>query len=441
MHNYKTRWRNPTTVAITYTFLSYLSLTVSASTLDIDESASLTPTQLVELVLMRNPDIPAMQAALTAAQSRIEKAQSFDDPIVSYGIAPQTVQSNDMNVGQKISLSQTFPWPGKFKIRADAARSAADAAREDIDIVRLRLTEESQLAFADWYFVDAAIRINEVNKSLLKELVNVAQIKYSAGRASQQDALRAELEHARLEHQSIVLERQRHEVRATLNTLLQRLPDARLPPPAKFDAFDSLPQTVSLSDSELADHPELRLLNARIREGQQRAVLAQREFYPDFRIAAEYNSLWMAKEQRYTVGVGINIPLQARRRAASDEAHADLIRLNLARQTRIFELLGEARKAVAQLRETEHILSLFEDRILPLAEESLSAARTDYDSGRGEFASMINTEKNLMEARFQFEQARADYYRRTARLERALGGSMNFESAETGEKKNEPDLH
>ncbi len=391
--------------------------------------SSLISSRLVEAVLARNPDIPAMKAAWTAAKARITTAESFDDPMLSYSVAPQTIGVPGVDFGQKLAFSQRLPWPGKRDLRGDVARFEADAAFEGIEQARLKLTEVTQAAYADWYFVHAALRVNNVNRSLLQEFQNIAEIKYAVGRASRQDALRAEVEVTLLEHRDIVLERRRRDVLAQLNTLLQRLPDLPLPLPAELPETLSLPEVEQLRAFALEHHPALRVVTARLRASRQRERLVERDLYPDITLNAGYNTLWNQDEKRLTVGAAINIPLHGRRNAAKDEARAMIMYLDAEQQATISQVLGEVQRAYDRVRESAHIITLYRERLLPLAEENLQAAQSDYESGSGNFLDLISVEKNLMQTRLQLEQARTDYHRHLAALEHTVGGPKALHKA------------
>jgi len=388
----------------------------------------LTLSRLVEAVLARNPDIPSMEATWEAAKARIEQARSLDDPMLFYNIAPQSVGAEGMDFGQKLSLSQRLPWPGKRDLRGDVARFESDAAFVGIEQARLKLTETAKAAYADWYFVHAAIRINGINKSLLQEFQNIAEIKYSAGRASRQDALRAEVERVLLEHRDIVLERHRRDILADINTLLQRLPDRPLPPPVGLPETILLPTVEQLRELALKHHPELRALVAHIQASRYRERLAERNDYPDITLNAGYNTFWNQREKRLTVGASINIPLQGKRHAAKDEMRAMTLQLDLQQRAKVSRLMGDVQRAVEKVRESKHVLSLYQNRLLPLAEENLDAAQSDYEAGSGNFLDLISAEKNLMQTRLQREQALADYHRRLAALEQLVGGTLGTHS-------------
>ena len=382
----------------------------------------LTPRQLVDAVLARNPTLPAMQAAWQAAHSRIEPAAALNDPVLFYAAAPRTAGAEDLDFGQKLELSQQLPWPGKRQLRGERAQHEADAAQQDIETLRLKLSATTRSLFADWYFIHEAIRINRINQDLLQEFRRIAEARYSTGQASKQDALRADVEFNLLKHRAIVLERQRRDSLARINTLLNRAPDERLPLPAKLSEPGPLPSAQALRARAAQARPELKALAAHIEASKSTTDLARRAFYPDFNLKAGYNSLWNQDEKRLTVGVGINLPLdRSKRRAAEDAARARTMQAQWALTDKAAIIAGEVQHAYDRVEESHHVLTLYRERLLPLAEENLAAAKVDYQGGSGDFLSLLTTEKNLIQTRLQVEQALADVHRHLAALERAVG--------------------
>ncbi len=384
--------------------------------------ADLSSILLVGAVLSRNPTLPAMQAALEAANSRMDQVSALDDPRLSYKMAPQTVGVSDLNFGQQIELSQAIPWPGKLRLRGEAARYEADSARENIESLRLALAARAKSLFADWYFIHQAIRINRINQDLLEEFQSIALSRYSTGLATKQDALRADVEFNLLQHQAIVLERERRTVLTGINTLLNRTPDDPVPVPQGLPEPELPGNAESLRDQANQSRPELKAQAARIRALNTLTELAQRDFYPDFNLTAGYNSLWDRTEQRFTVGVGINIPLdQSKRRALEAEARARSKRAKWDEIDQLAKIREEVQIAYDRVDESRHVLTLYRNQLLPLAEENLEAAKADYQAGSGDFLTLISSEKNLMQTQLQTERALTDAHQRLAELERAVG--------------------
>ncbi|MGR8979866.1 MAG: TolC family protein [Gammaproteobacteria bacterium] len=382
----------------------------------------LSSTQLVAAVLAANPQLEVVRAIRQALVNRIEQESALDDPMLVYSMAPQTIGDQQNDFSQSTEISQKIPWPGKLRLRGEAAGFEADAANENIAALRLVLSATAKSLFADWYYLHQAIEINRINQSLLAEFRDIAVTRYSTGLASKQDALRAEVEIALLEHQAIVLERERRTILARLNTLLNRLPDEPIPPPSKLTEIGSLPDAKSLHVSALLARPELKELAARIQASKAQAELANKNFYPDLNLSAGYNSFWGINEQRFIVGVGINLPLdQDKRRAAENEARARMKQAEWNNIDQIAKIREEVRIAYDRIDESIHVFQLYQNKLLPLADETLEAAKADYQAGRGDFLTLISSEKNRMQTQLQTEQALADMHRHLAELERAVG--------------------
>jgi outer membrane protein, heavy metal efflux system len=394
----------------------------AAETVRSETRKTLSSSKLVAEVLARNPTLPAMQAAWEAEQAHIEQVSALDDPTLAYMIAPATIGDPRTDFGQKLELSQKIPWPGTLRLRGEAARYEADAAREEITNVRLKLINAATTLAGRWYFVHAAIRINEVNRKLLEEFREIAVHRYSTGLASQQDALRADVEVNLLKHRSILLDRQRREIAARIDTLLNRPPDYPLPPPASLSEPPPQPDVEILREQARDTRPELKVLLARTQAFKAQAGLAERSRFPDLTIRAGYNTLWDRDSKRFAIGVGVNLPLdQGKRRAAEDEAQARIKQSEWALLDQAARVDEEVQIAYDRLQESRHTVTLYRDSLLPLAEQELAAALSDYRTGIGDFLDLISSEKSVMQTQLQSVRALADLHIRLGELNRAVG--------------------
>jgi cobalt-zinc-cadmium efflux system outer membrane protein len=386
---------------------------------------SLTPEQLVEAVLERNPSLGALRAAVVEAASRVEPAGVLEDPMLSYALAPQTIGGTDSGRGltQDIEISQAIPWPGTLALREAAARAEAEAVSGDLAGLRLQIIAAVKAGFAEWYYVHRALKINEANQDLLIELRNVAETLYVTGRANQQDVLQAEVEHARLQDQALELARQKHSIKAQLNGLLNRGPNKPLPPPAELAGPVSPPPFKALQQAAIAAHPELKQLQAQLSASQARVGLAEKDFYPDFDLMAGYDSFWDDEDQRFSVGASINIPLnRSKYQAALDAAQAGAQRARWQLIDRRAQLLADLERTRAEVMESVEVIRLHHKRLMPLAQENLDAAEADYRAAAGGFLDVIIAEQQKLATELGLERARANYLRRLAELERWTGG-------------------
>jgi outer membrane protein TolC len=230
------------------------------------------------------------------------------------------------------------------------------------------------------------------------------------------------MEHALLEHRTIVLTREKSSIRARINTLLNQLPDSVLAKPAGLIEIEALPDITLLYKQALNTRPELKALTANIEAAKSQSELASINNYPDISLKAGYNSLWENSSKHFTVGIGLTLPLfQAKYRAAENAALAETRQVEWQRVDFIAKLREDIKISYDRTKESQHVLKLYKHKLLPLAEETLEAAQSDYQSGKGGFLSLINSEKNFMLTLLQTEHALAESHRRFAELESAVG--------------------
>jgi outer membrane protein TolC len=380
--------------------------------------------ELVRQVLERNPTLRAARYAWRAALERYPQVTALDDPMLGAGVAPRSIGSNSVNDAPKFDLSQKLPFPGKLRLRGEAALGEAEAAAHDFAAVRLRLATMASLLFEDHYLAARSLEINAEHIALLEEFQHIATVRYEAGEAAQQDPIQAEVELTHALHREIVLETAQRITVEQINALLHRPPGRPLPPAPK-QASPPAPSdepTEELIEQALRDRPELAAAVARVGAEEARVDLARREYFPDFTLIGSYNRLWQVDDLQPLVGLQMNVPLQrGRRRAAVGEARA---RLEQARSQRL-ALEDEVRLAVHssadRLAEARHVEGLFRDRLLPAARDQVDAARSGFETGRNSFLALIDAERNLRNVELGYEESLANLGRRRAELDRALG--------------------
>jgi len=390
---------------------------------------ALTPGALVDAIEANNPDLLSAAAAAEAAALRVEPAGALADPVLTYAIAPHTIGSDvdTRHIGQ---LSQPLPWPGKRDLRERVAGHRAEAAVQEFEVTRLDLIASAQRSFAEWHYLHRAIEINDASRELLFELTRVAEARYAAGRASQQDVLQAELENVMLEERQLALEHERIGLRARINALLNRDPAETLPPPAALAAAKPLPAIEGLRGGAESSHPEIRRIEAQVAAASAERDLADKAFLPDFGANLGYVGTLDPSEKRLQIGVTINIPLyREKRRAELNATSADLRRSQYALTARRLDILAELESAYTHTHHAMEVVRLYETRLLELTRSNLDAALADYRSGAGPFINVVSAERQLLDTQQRYERARADYWRMRAGLDRATGGMLSVSAA------------
>jgi outer membrane protein TolC len=397
-------------------------------------SAELAVDALVERVLARNPTLPQMVAAWQAASAKIPQVTSLEDPFFGTTVAPASIGSNQVDFGYRLEISQKFPWPGKLGLRGANAAAEASAAGNDIDDMRLQLTEAARMAFYDYYLVYRALAVNQEGLELLAAIRKAVEARFKPGLADTQEIYQVDVEIGRQRERKLLLERLRQVAVARLNTLMHLSPDLPLPPPPKeVNVAGELPEAATLRAAALVRRPDLLAMTNRIAAEEASLGLANREYYPDFDVMAAYDTIMgngPTRDLAPQLAVRVNLPVRCTRRfAAVSEAQARIAqrRAELARLTD--QAYYDVQQAYEQVREAERVVRLYEKEVLPAARNNVRAAQAAYVPGKIPLIALIEAQRNSVNLQDRYYEAIADYFRRLATLERAAGGSLSPVSA------------
>jgi cobalt-zinc-cadmium efflux system outer membrane protein len=390
----------------------------------------------VRAVLRRNRSIESARQAWQAAMGRARQAGSLEDPVVTVEVAPLSIGSSTARFGWNAMISQRLPWPGKLALDASVAHAEADAAKNDFEASRRELALTASLLFDQYFVATRSIEINAHHVDLMRSMRSAATAQYEVGRGSAQDPLQAEFELTHMEHDTLILASERDVTVAQMNELLHRAPELPLPPPPEQLASPAAPDAADARrlEAEAVDRrPDIVAAREHARAEQARADRASREHLPDVTVSTSFNSMWDTPEHRWTVGLGFNLPVQTGRRGgAVDEANAmraqyeaDAARMSDTARTQVVV-------ALKQLDESAHVLHIFEKKLLPIARDEVDAARAAFTTSQAPFVAAVDAEKNLRGVELDEQKAQADYDRRRAELDRALGRIPGLDENEGG---------
>ncbi len=390
--------------------------------------SALTSEDVVRIVLERNPTLDQMRATAAAAATRYPQVTSLDDPNFAFSTAPGSIGSPNADYAARVEVSQKFLYPGKRSLKGAVVRAEASAAGADIDDTRLELTEAAVAALADYYLAAKAREVATESLELLKEFRKTAESRYKVGQGPQQDMFQADVEIGRLEERLLALRRAKLVAVARLNMLMHLLPENVLPPPADVRLGGHVPDAGELRARALAARPDLKAAAERVAAEEAALALALKEYSPDVELMAAYDGFWQGASGRplqWQLGARVNLPVRyARRGGAVDEARAKVAqrRAELARLTDRVNF--EVQEAFEQLRESEEVVHLYEEKVLKAADANVKEAQAGYAGTKIPFLNLIEAQRNRVMLKDRYFEALGETARRRAALERAVGGPI-----------------
>ena len=125
---------------------------------------------------------------------------------------------------------------------------------------------------------------------------------------------------------------------------------------------------------------------------------------------------------RPAVGMELNVPLQrGRRSAAVREASERLQQRRAEYQERLDQVRFEVQSALDRTAQSQRVIRLYEEKILPATQRSVESAVANYTSGKLDFLRLLDAERQVYSQREMYYQAIAEYHRRLAELDMAVG--------------------
>jgi outer membrane protein TolC len=379
--------------------------------------------------LDRNPELIALRRQFEAArerpaQERFLTAPTFEAQIWQWPI--DTLNPTNTNM-YMFMVSQDIPGPGKRRLREAVVQKDVELAETDIAVRARDVVDRVKRAYAELFLARKAIEVHHASVDLLRQLADVAQAKYTTGRISQQDVLKAVVELSRIHDHLIKLDEQAQLAEAELNTLLDRPPGAAVGPLADPRERVLLPSSETLQQLALQHQPELTMARLGAERADAQLAVVNREYKPDFFATGGYmlmpkdRDAWMAK-------VGVTWPNAPWSRGRLDARRAEATAEIIAAQARVRAIESALRLAVQQayvrVKSAEQRAALLRTTIVPQSEQTLEVSRVAYQTDRVDFLAIIDNERVRLDAQLDYYRALADLEQALAELERTVGTDM-----------------
>ncbi|HPU80118.1 TolC family protein [Accumulibacter sp.] len=398
-----------------------------------DAAIGRTVESLLEFARDRNPEYAAMQAEATASAERVTSAGALPDPKFRMELRDIT-KSGDQNptlspsrVGStKYLLSQDIPWFGKRDLKREVAELEGESVKARLLGTWSDIAARIKTNYAQWYYVHRNERLMREILDLMRRLERIAQARYTGGLAALQDVIRAQVEQTKLRGELVTLQTEQHHLHTRLNALLARPAEAPLAEPEKLRP---LPAPARLDYAALAErvrarNPQLASDLSKLEAAKKSRELVYRNRYPDFTIGAGPIQYQNAIKE-WELMIEMNIPLQqSSRRSQERESEAMLAAARSRREASTNQVLAELAENLAGIDGARRIEALATDDLLPEAELTFKAALAGYENGKLDFATLLDAQRQIRQARQEQIKAQAEGQARLAEIERLLGEDL-----------------
>ena len=398
-----------------------------------DAAPGRTVESLLDYARENNPELAAMRHEAEAAGERVTSADALDDPKLRVELmditrmGEQNATLSPSRVGStKYTVMQDLPWIGKRDLKRSIAEMNAEAAQGEARGTWAEISARLKAAHAQLYSLSQNEKLSREILDLMTRLEKIAQVRYAGGLAEQQDVIRAQVEQTAMRNDLIMLENDDNMLRARINMLLARPINAPLTEP---EALRPIPAPAKLDYATLEErvrgrNPQLFTEEARIKSAEKNRELTYKNRYPDFTLGVSPVQ-FQSSIKEWEVMVEFNIPLQqSSRRAMERESESMLSAARARKDATVNQILSELAENLSGIEAARRTESLTATSLLPQAELSFKSALAGYETGKVDFMTLIEAQKQIRQARLNQIKAQAEAQIRLADIEKLLGEEL-----------------
>jgi outer membrane protein TolC len=272
-----------------------------------------------------------------------------------------------------------------------------------------------------WY-LDKALDITGENQALLEQFCSSTVSRYSLNKASQQDALKAQVELAKVKNSIILLDQKRQIAQAKLNVLLNRDPCAGILIDRKLSIPDANNSLETLIDTAKKNRPKLRAFKYAVEKGRTAYLLAWNEFLPDIHIRYQ-QMIRDGSGDKWAGMLGMSVPIWFWTKQASGvkemKSELDMFKAeyNMMENMAVFDV----KDAYARVESYKKLVNTFETSFIPQAEQALKASLTGFEAAQIDFLNLLDSQRMLLDIKVEYYKTIFDLWVGLAELERSAG--------------------
>jgi outer membrane protein TolC len=378
---------------------------------------------LVQEAIERNPEIQAAWRAVQAKRARVPQAGAWPDPklSISYGgnvLPPFTVMPGDPSSARQVMAEQEIPYPGKTRLRTEIATRDVDAEALAYEAVWRRVAAEVKQAYFDLWFTDQSVSTLRKDWELLENFEKIAEIRYSVGKAAQQDVLKAQVELTRLIERQTVLEQARQTSQAQLNSLRNLPVDSPLGTSEELEISDVEASLDELQAAAQANYPALKQQQTLVAENRLAVDLAKREVRPNFSVGYTYMQRDRLPDM-YGITLSTSLPIFRHRKQAMAivEAAENLESSRQREASELTMLRYRVKQEFLGVQAAEQLLKLYSQGIVPQSSLALESSISSYENGAVDFLNVLGNFTTLLDYELSAKQQVANHEKALARLE------------------------
>lgn len=380
---------------------------------------TLTLQDTIEIALSNDEWLTKSELTQSRLNVLSEGADAMPDPTFSLGLL--NFPTNGFAINQepmtqiKVGASQMFPRGDSLSLQEKKFTLIANEQPYLREERRLKLTQQTTHLWLDAFEASASYQLVNEARPLFDKLGDIVSASYasSAGKANQQDIIRAELELVRLNDRLISLDTKKRVALSTLSKFLLSTSNnvkystyiyqSKMPPHLdKVDA-STIEKLMILDRHDeqglyefIETHPLIDATEQRVRASNVDIELAEQAYKPQYAVNASYALRddapnGQSRADFISIGASVSVPLFSKKRQDANLAGAKLMTEAIRTEKLLImrELMSGLSSAYQQYTGLSERFAIYRDTIVPQMKHQSAAALNAYTNDIGDFAEVV----------------------------------------------------
>ena len=369
--------------------------------------APLTLDDALRLAQERSHQLPAQDAAATAARDMAVTAGQRPDPVLKTGLFSLPVNGpdrfslvRDNFTMLSVGVSQELTRSGKLRARTSRFEREAEVAEASRELALANLQRDTAMAWLDRHYQERMREVLVTQRDEARLQVDAADAAYRGGRGSQADVFAARSSVAQIEDRIAQAERQITTATTQLTRWVGAAAAETLGAPPAIDAVRLRAEDL---ETQLGHHPQIAVLAKKEAMAQADAEVARANQQTDVSVELTYSQ--RAPAYSNFVSINLSIPLQWDPKNRQDrELAAKLSVVEQMRAEREEATRAHVAEALAMLQEwrsDRERLTRYDISLLPLATERTRASLAAYRGASGSLTAVLEARRGEIDTRME----------------------------------------
>jgi len=388
---------------------------------------------LLDEATRSNPDIQATRLGWQAATQIPSQVSTLPDPQVTLqhvsvgSPRPFAGFSNSDFAYIGFGISQDLPYPGKLKLKGEAAQQDAAISRNKLESVRRSVLQQVKEAYYQIAYVQETLEVLDRNSKLLEQLEKIADARYRVGQGSQQELLKSQLERTKLLREVA----HHHELMNTQQALLRKL--LNRPPGSPDISTEPLVETplVYTSDELLTkvrtENPEIAGQQETVKKQSLQLEIARKDRYPDFSVQYMWQHTAEPFRDYYMLSLSARIPIYRRRKLNPEMTQAveELNRSRREYESQIQTAYFDVRNQYIAAETASQMLKIYREGLIPQALATYQSGLTSYQTGGVDFETLFSSLLDVLNFDGEYWKTLMEHETALSRIEQITGVPLN----------------